>query len=117
MKLTRYLTTAALVAGLGACSASPAVSIAATGTGLAAAQNIALKYVTLPVCPTGKSTMPDGTFCQDTTITANIKKASADATSGYDAAALNPTSATAALAAAALATLTAITTTVAVPAN
>jgi hypothetical protein len=111
MKRLAILT--GLLAGaltLQACSASQqATAIAATGTALTAADQAALKYATLPVCPTGKTTMPDGTLCQLAAITAQMKLAAQSAYNAYKAAEANPTSASAAAAAAALAALTAIT--------
>jgi hypothetical protein len=116
--MMRYSPIFALLLLLPACQADQsATAIAATGVALAAAQTVALKYATLPVCPPGATQEPDKTVCQQATITTNMKGASAAATSAYQAAASNPTSATAAAAAAALAGLTTLTGSVAVPAN
>jgi hypothetical protein len=109
--MNRLSTTiaATLIGGIalaGCSSGQQATAIAATGTALTAADQAALQYATLPLCPAGKTTMPDGTLCSRATATANIKTAAATAYAAYKAAELNPTSATAATAAAALAALT-----------
>lgn len=97
--------------GLAVAACSPgqqATAIAATGTALTAADQAALKYVTLPLCPAGNTMMPDGTLCSQPAISAQIKLASAAAYAAYKAAEADPTSATAATAAGALAALTAL---------
>ena len=110
MKRYMICSIAASVVGVamfGACS-NPATGIAATGTALTAADTLALKYVTLPLCPAGATKMPDGTLCSSALISAQIKQAAASAYAAYKAAEANPTSTTAAAAAAALAALSSL---------
>ena len=106
MKLTRYLTAAALVAGLGACSATPASQVQTIATmeqALTVADDALLVYFALPVCGAAGAS----SICKTTAIEANAKTASASAvqvlsaamTSAQAGTAVDLTAANAALAA------------------
>jgi hypothetical protein len=106
--ICKMIALAALIS-VAACNSNPtATTIAATGNALAAAQDTAIKYTTLPVCPVGATKMPDGTLCQNPAVTVKIKAASADATRLYLVAYNSQTSADSTAASTALAVLVAL---------
>ena len=79
---------------LAACTQQQqATTVAMAGTGLTATDTLALHYVTLPVCPAGATTMPDGTLCSNPSISAQIKSAAQEAFDAYNAYEANPSAA------------------------
>ncbi len=77
-----------------ACSATQqATTVAASGTALAAADTLAMQYVTLPLCPGSAAVSPSGTLCSQAIISAKIKNAAAQAYTAYKAYEANPSDA------------------------
>lgn len=107
--MKRLLISCAALALLSACSAADqAKAIASTGQALTTADQLATKYVMLPLCPAGATRMPNGTVCSLKVISDQMKADAQIAHDAYKAAEANPTSATAATAAAALVALQAL---------
>lgn len=85
----------------GSCAtSSPVQAIAASEVALTAADQLALQYVTLPLCKSGGPAL-----CSQASISAQIKAQAQNAYNAIQAAKQNPTSASAAAAAAAVSLL------------
>ena len=92
MRWVKMLGLLALLAGCAqGATVPPAVpkTIAAVGIALTAADQAALAYVTLPLCPAGASMGPNGTLCSQASISVQIKVAAAKAYAAYKAAELD----------------------------
>lgn len=95
------LAAVAFITQAGSCAtSSPSQAIAASEVALTAADQLALQYVTLPLCgPTAPK------LCSQASISVQIKAQAQNAYNAIQAAKANPTSATAAAAAAAVSLL------------
>jgi hypothetical protein len=101
--LLALLGTTALIVAACSSTQSPSTAIAASEVALTAADQLAIQYVTLPLCgPTAPK------LCSSASISAQIKTQAQNAYNAIQAAKANPTSAAAAAAAAAVSELQAL---------
>jgi hypothetical protein len=74
----KRLFAVTIAVGLAACSTAPpapSTTIASAEVALTAAEKTATAYVTLPLCPAGATTGPNGKVCSQPVLVAKIKAA------------------------------------------